>query len=78
MQIILVLILLLTPSFGYTDTEAVTEKEFKALEEKVERLRKDIPKLKGDKSFDAHGVKKQGLRNPYHHKKGFHFESQDG
>ena len=36
MQIILVLILLLTPSFGYTDTEAVTEKEFKALEEKVE------------------------------------------
>ena len=78
MQIILVLILLLIPSFGYADSETITEKEFKALEEKVERLRKDMPKLKGDKSFDAHGVKKQGLKNPYHHKKGFHFESQDG
>jgi len=78
MQIILVLILLLIPSFGYADSEGVKENKFKALEEKVERLMKDMPKLKGDKSFDAHGVKKQGLKNPYHHKKGFHFESQDG
>ena len=78
MQIILVLTLLLIPSFGYADSETVTEKKFKALEEKVERLTKGIPKLKGDKSFDAHGVKKQGLKNPYHHKKGLHFESKDG
>ena len=38
---------------------------------------KNMPKVKG-KSFDAHGVKKQGIKNPYHHKKGFHYESQDG
>ena len=51
MQIILVLILLLVPSFDYAHSEGVTENKFKALEEKVERLIKDTPKLKGDKSF---------------------------
>ena len=78
MKTFLVLIFLLIPSFSYAHSEGVTGNKFKALEEKVEKLMKDMPKLKGDKSFDAHGVKKQGLRNPYHHKKGFHFESQDG
>ena len=29
-------------------------------------------------TYNAHGVQKQGTRNPYYHKKGFHFESQDG
>ena len=29
-------------------------------------------------TYNAHGVQKQGTKNPYYHKKGFHFESQDG
>ena len=29
-------------------------------------------------TYNAHGVQKQNTKNPYYHKKGFHFESQDG
>ena len=77
MRLVIGLIFLLIPSLALAHSEEVTADKVKALEEKVEKLMKGMPKLK-DKSFDAHGVKKQGLRNPYHHKKGFHFESQDG
>ena len=78
MRLVIGLIFLLIPSFGFAHSEGVTGNKFKTLEEKVEKLMKDMPKLKDGKSFDAHGVKKQGIKNPYHHKKGFHFESQDG
>ncbi|MEK9629655.1 MAG: porin [Nitrospinota bacterium] len=35
-------------------------------------------KASGGRNYDAHGVKKQGTKKPYYHKKGFHFESEDG
>lgn len=65
-------ILLLMPSFSFADSK---DERIKALEEKVELL---MPKVLDKESYSAHGVKKQGIKNPYHHKKGFHFESQDG
>ena len=78
MRLIIGLIFLLIPSFGFAHSEGVTGNKFKTLEEKVEKLMKDMPKLNDGKSFDAHGVKKQGIKNPYYHKKGTHFESKDG
>jgi phosphate-selective porin OprO/OprP len=66
------LILLLIPSFSYGMSK---DERIKALEEKVELL---MPTVLDKDSYDARGVKKQGIKNPYHHKKGFHFESQDG
>ncbi len=72
MRFIAALLILLIPSFSYGDSK---DDRIRVLEEKVELL---MPKVLDGKSFDAHGVKKQGVRNPYHHKKGFHFESQDG
>ena len=77
MRLVIGLIFLLIPSLALAHSEEVTADKVKALEEKVEKLMKGMPKLK-DKSFDAHGVKKQGTKNPYYHKKGFHYESQDG
>jgi phosphate-selective porin OprO and OprP len=72
MRFITVLILLLIPSLSYGLSK---DERIKALEEKVELL---MPAVLDKDSYDAHGVKKQGIKNPYHHKKGFHFESQDG
>jgi len=72
MRLLIALLILLIPSFSFADSK---DDRIKALEEKVELL---MPKILDGKSFDAHGVKKQGVKNPYHHKKGFHFESQDG
>ena len=43
MRLILVLILLFIPSFSYAHSEGVTGNKFKALEEKVEKLMKDMP-----------------------------------
>ena len=51
------------------------ELRIRALEEKIEALQ---PKLANGKSFNVHGVKKQGTKKPYYYKKGFHFESDDG
>jgi phosphate-selective porin OprO and OprP len=72
MRLFIALLILLIPSLSYGDSK---DDRIKALEEKVELL---IPKVLDGKSYGANGVKKQGVRNPYHHKKGFHFESQDG
>ncbi|MBC8284286.1 MAG: porin [Nitrospinae bacterium] len=72
MRLIAALLILLIPSLSYGDSK---DDRIRVLEEKVELL---MPKTKDGKFFDAHGVKEQGTRNPYHHKKGFHFESQDG
>ena len=72
MRFITLLILLLIPSFSYGMSK---DERIKALEEKVELL---MPTILDKDSYDAHGVKKQGIKSPKHHKKGFHFESQDG
>ena len=62
---------------GIIKASAMSEQELRirALEEKIEALQ---PKSAGGKSYNAHGVKKQGQKKPYHYKKGFHFESDDG
>ena len=78
MRLAIGLIFLLIPSLALAHSEEATVDKVKALEEKVEKLMKDMPKLNDGKSFDAHGVKKQGIKNPYYHKKGTHFESKDG
>ncbi|MFT4577701.1 MAG: phosphate-selective porin OprO/OprP [Nitrospinales bacterium] len=72
MRFITLLILLLIPSFSFGMSK---DERIKALEVKVELL---MPTVLAKDSYDVHGVKKQGIKNPYHHKKGFHFESQDG
>ncbi len=72
MRFLITFLILLIPSFSYGMSDA---ERIKALEEKVESL---MPQVLEKDSYDAHGVKKQGVKNPYHHKKGFHFESQDG
>ena len=72
MRLIAALLILLIPSFSFADSK---DDRIRVLEEKVELL---MPKTEDGKFFNAHGVKKQGIKNPYHHKKGFHFESQDG
>jgi len=51
------------------------ELRFRALEEKIEALQPGVSK---GIPYDAHGVKKQGIKKPYFGKKGFHFESDDG
>ena len=63
---------------GIIKASAMSEQELRirALEEKIEALQP--PKSAGGKYFNAHGVKEQGLKKPKHHKKGFHFESDDG
>ena len=73
----LALICSLVLSIGIKKTSAMSDQELRirALEEKIELLQ---PKSVNGKSYDAHGVKKQGIKNPYHHKKGIHFESEDG
>ena len=73
----LVLICCLVLSIGIKKTAAMSDQELRirALEEKIDFLQ---PKSVNGKSYDAHGVKKQGIKNPYHHKKGIHFESEDG
>ncbi len=62
---------------GVLEAFAMSEQELRirALEEKIEAL---LPKTSTGKTFDAHGVKKQGIKKPYFGKKGFHFESEDG
>ena len=66
MRFITLLILLLIPSFSYGMSK---DERIKALEEKVELL---MPTILDKDSYDAHGVKKQGIKSPKHHKKGFH------
>ena len=69
------LIFSLVLSIGIKKTSAMSDQELRirALEEKIEAL---TPELLNGKSFNANGVKKQGIKNPYYHKKGFHFEIQ--
>ena len=73
----LVLICSLVLSIGIKKTSAMSDQELRirALEEKIEALQ---PKLTNGKSFNVHGVKKQGTKKPYYYKKGIHFESEDG
>ena len=73
----LALIFSLVLSIGIKKTSAMSDQELRirALEEKIEAL---TPELLNGKSFNANGVKKQGTKKPYYHKKGFHFESKDG
>ena len=63
MRLVIGLIFLLIPSLALAHSEEVAGDKVKALEEKVEKLIKDMPKLK-DKSFDAHGVKKTRNKKP--------------
>ena len=72
MRFIILLILLLIPSFTYGMSK---DKRIKALEEKVELL---MPILLDIDSYDTHGVKKQGTKKIYFGNKGLHIESDDG
>ena len=72
MRFIILLILLLIPSFTYGMSK---DKRIKALEEKVELL---MPTVLDIDSYDTHGVKKQGTKKIYFGNKGFHIESDDG
>ena len=53
------LILLLSPSFSYGMSK---DERIKALEEKVELL---MPTVLDKDSYDARGVKKQGIKNEW-------------
>jgi phosphate-selective porin OprO and OprP len=72
MRFIAVLVLLFIPSLSYGLSK---DERIKALEEKVKLL---MPTVIDKDSYDTHGVKNQNIKNSYYHKKGFHFESQDG
>ncbi len=70
------LIFLLMLFSGSLDAFAMSEQELRirALEEKIEALQPSVSK---GLSFDAHGVKEQGIKKPFYYKRGFHFESDD-
>jgi phosphate-selective porin OprO and OprP len=70
---LLIFIILLS----FVDVSAMSDQEsrIRALEDKIEALE---PKSASGRHFNAHGVKKQGVKKPYHYKKGFHIESDDG